>query len=146
MKSLTCLAVALALCALPALASEPGNLMNMTTRMHMQMPGMSAMPPMSHTQKVCVSAKRPDPRDSMRNGGQCHVSNYKLVGNSVSYHVECSAPMQMSGDGKFAMLANHGLHGTIHMRGNAGGQAMQMDMTIDGTRVGSCDYTPPAAR
>jgi hypothetical protein len=148
MKPFAAIATAVvgALCTTAAFASQPGNLMNMTTSMHMQMPGMSAMPPMTHTQKVCVSAQRPDPRDVMRNGGQCHVSQYKLVGNTVSYHVECGAPMQMSGDGTFTMRSDHGIHGSMHVTGNAGGQHTQMDMTIDGTRVGSCDYTPPATR
>jgi hypothetical protein len=142
MKLPAVLGLAFALCALPAFASEPGNLMSMTTNMHMQMPGMPAMPPMSHTQKVCVAAKRPDPRDVMRNGGQCRVTHYNVAGNTISYDVTCDAPMAISGSGKFTLLANSGIHGVIHMPGNPNGQKMQMDLTIDGTRVGSCDYTP----
>lgn len=145
MKSSTSLAVALALCAPLAIASEPGNLMHTTSTMHMQMPGVPAMPPRTHTQTVCVAARHPDPRDMMHNGGQCHISNYKMVGNTVSYHVECGAPMHMNGDGKFTLLANDGIHGSVHMTANIDGQHMQSDMTIDATKVGSCDYTPPSS-
>lgn len=141
----TLCAIAITTIALPAFASEPGNLMKVTSSVHMQMAGAPAMAPMQHTQTVCSAVKHPDPRDIMRNGGQCQVSDYKLIGNTVSYHVECGAPMHMRGDGKFTLLGNDGIHGTVHMTADFNGQHMQSDMTIDGTRLGSCDYTPPAA-
>lgn len=141
----TVCAIAIAAIVMPACASEPGNLMKVTSSMHMQMAGAPAMAPMQHTQTVCSAVKHPDPRDVMRNGGQCRVSDYKMIGNTVSYHVTCGAPTHMSGDGKFTLLANSGIHGVMRMSGNAGGQSMQMDMTVDGTRVGSCDYTPRPA-
>lgn len=145
MKLSTTVALALALATLPAFASEPGNLMKVTSSMHMQVAGAPAMSPMHTTQTVCTAVKHPDPRDVMRNGGQCRVTNYKMIGNTASYHVECGGPVQMSGDGKFTLLANSGIHGVMHMSGNAGGQSMQMDMTVDGSRLGSCDYTPHPA-
>lgn len=144
MKISAALVAAVALCTLPALASQPGKLMHTTATMHVQMPGMPAMPPQTHTQTVCVADRHPDPRDMMRNGSQCKVSNYKLVGNTASYHVQCGAPMHMSGDGTFTLLADDGIHGVIHMTADFNGQQMKSDMTIDGKRVGSCDYTPPA--
>lgn len=146
MKIPAAFAIAAALCALPAFASEPGNLMKVASSVRMQMAGMPAMAPMHSTQTVCSAARHPDPRDTMRNGAQCTVSDYKLVGNTVSYHVACGAPAPMRGDGTFTLLANSGIHGVMHMSGDAGGHSMQMDMTVDGTRVGSCDYTPPPAR
>jgi hypothetical protein len=145
MKPSVPIVVAFALFSLPALASEPGNMMKITSSMHMQMAGMPAMAPMHYTQTVCTAAKHPDPRDTMRNGAQCRVTDYKKIGNTISYDVTCGPPMQMTGDGKFTLLPNAGTHGVMHMSGNAGGQSMQMDMTVDGTRVGSCDYTPRPA-
>lgn len=145
MKLSISLVIILALCAPLAIASEPGNLMHTTSTVHVQMPGMPAMPPRSHTQTVCVAARHPDPRDMLRNSKQCQVTDYKRVGNTVSYHMQCTAPMAMTGDGKFTLLANDGLHGTVHMTANFDGQHMQSDMTFDASKVGSCDYTPPPA-
>lgn len=145
-RAVLCLlgATVVAAAALAASASEPGNLMKVTSSVHMQMAGGPAMAPMQHTQTVCTAATHPDPRDMMRNGSECRVSSYKLIGNTVSYHVECSGEARMSGSGSFTM-STAGFHGVMHMTGGAGGTPMQMDMTVDGTRVGSCDYTPRPA-
>lgn len=145
MKLPAVLGLAIALCAAPAFAGEPGNLMRMTTTAHMQMPGMPNMAPMTHTAQVCTSKAKPDPRQMMQRGQVCKVSNYQRIGNTVSYHVVCGGGMNMGGDGKFTQSADGGIHGTAHMAGGPDGHAMQMEMTIDGTRIGSCDYTPPAA-
>ncbi|HWU75578.1 MAG TPA: DUF3617 family protein [Rhodanobacter sp.] len=129
--------------ALPATASEPGNMMKMTTTTHMSMSGMPAMGPMTHSMNVCTSAQKPDPTQMMKNEKDCTVSNYRKVGDTISYHMECRGHMQMSGDGKFQILPSHGIHGSMHVDGNAGGQPMTMDMAFDGQRIGACDYTPP---
>lgn len=135
-------AFALALIVAPASASEPGNMMKMTTTTHMSMSGMPAMGPMTHSMNVCTSAQKPDPAQMMRNQKNCTVSNYQKVGDTISYHMVCTGHMQMSGDGKLQMLAGHGIHGSIHVTGNADGHPMTMDMAFDGKRIGTCDYTP----
>lgn len=136
-------AFTLTLCALPSLAGQPGNLMKMTTTVHMQMPGMGAMAPMTHSMNVCTSAKRPDPSRMMQHQGDCTVTDYKKRGDTITYHMSCSGHMQMSGDGKLQVLAGGGMHGSIHIKGDEGSQAVDMDMTFDGQRIGACDYTPP---
>lgn len=146
MKSFALLAFAIALTALSAGAAEPGNLMRITSSVHMRMAGMPAMPPMTHTRKTCVAVKKPDPRASMPHGSQCKISHYQHVGNTISYHLSCSGQMPMSGDGKITELAGGGVHGTAHMTSGSSDQPMQMDMSWDGTRLGSCTYNPPAAR
>jgi hypothetical protein len=126
-----------------ARASEPGNLMKMTTTTRMQMPGMS-MPPMSHTSTVCTSVEKPDPRRMMRGQKDCKVTDFKREGNVLSYRMACTGAVTMSGEGRFEMLADGGLRGTVHVTGNSGGREMTMDTDFEGTRVGACDYTPPA--
>lgn len=140
-----CLAglVTLWMVALPVAAGEPGNLMKMTTTVHMNMSGMPAMGPMTHSMDVCTSAQRPDPTRMMRDAKDCRVSNYQRTADTVTYHMECSGHMQMSGDGRFQMLPGGGIRGSIHVTGNTGGQPMTMDMDFDGRRIGACDYTPP---
>lgn len=137
------LATTCALCALaaaPTLAGEPGNLMNMTVTTRMQM-GASQLPPNTRTDKTCISAKKPDLRQMVSRNKSCKISDYRQLGGTISYHISCTQP-PMSGDGKFTLLANGGIHGTVHAHADAGGRKLGMDMTEDGTRIGSCDYKP----
>ena len=134
---------ALGLVALPAFANEPGNLMKVTSTMKMQVPGMS-MPARTQTHQVCTSVKKPDPRDMLKQQKDCTLSNLVQTADSVSYHMTCTGQMQMDADAHFQLHSDGGMHGTIHSNSHASGQNMVMDMTIDGVRVGSCEYTPKA--
>jgi len=131
----------------PALATEPGNMMKMTSTTKMEMPGMGVnMPPMTHTADVCTSAKKPDITQMMKNQKDCKVSNYQEVGNTVSYHIECTGKMQMSGDGKFQLGSDGSVNGEMHASGEAGtGQKMTIDVSYNGQKTGVCDYTPPSS-
>ncbi len=134
----------IALSAAPLLAhAEPGNRMKMTISMKMQMPGMD-MPASSHTMQSCVSAKKPDPRQMMQKNKDCTTSDYKEVGDTVSFHMACTGPMPMNGAMTFRIAADGGVHGTTHMTSTTEGQAMVMDTTYEGQRIGACEYTPPA--
>lgn len=124
-------------------ASEPGNQMKMTTSVRMQMAGMPAMPPMTHTMDVCSSARLPDPQRLMQQRKDCTVSDVQRSGDSMSYHMACTGAMPMSGDGKFRMTASGDVHGSFHMVGSRQGRSIVMDSQIDGQRIGACDYTPP---
>lgn len=136
---------ALCLIAPPGSAREPGNMMKMTTTTRMNMAGMPSMGPMTHTTNVCTSTKRPDPRQMMKSEKDCKVSNYQEEGDTISYQMQCTGTMQMSGNGKFQMLPGGGIRGSIHVTGSTGGQPMAMDMDFDGQRIGACDYTPPTS-
>lgn len=132
------------LLAAPACAqSEPGNLMNVTSTVKMQMTGMS-VPPQTHTTQVCASAKKPDPREMLKQLKDCTISNFVQDGDSASYHMVCQGRMPMVGDARFAMHADGSTEGTVHSTSNAAGRAITMDMSIHGERVGSCQYTPKA--
>lgn len=135
---------ALALCALPAIAGQSGNLMKMTVTTRMTMHGMGTMGPMTHTSKVCTSAQRPDPSQMMRHQGDCHVTDYKKSGDSISYHMSCTGQMQMTGSGTYHMLGGGDIQGSMHIEGKEGPQSIVMDTQYTGKRIGSCDYTPPA--
>ncbi len=146
MKTLRSLSAAvLCLVCLPVVATEQGNLMKMTSTVRMQMAGMPAgMGPMTHTVNVCTSASKPDLSRAMKNAKDCTISDYRQSGDTISYHLSCSGAVQLSGDGKFQRSDNGDIHGSMHMAGQSAGHAMTMDTRIDGTRIGSCDYTPPS--
>ena len=135
----------LLIAALPVRGTEPGKLMKMTTTMRMQMPGMPAMSPMAHTMTVCSPVRLTDPKQLLQRQQACTVSNVRQSGQTLSYHMECPGEASMSGDGSFRIAANGDVHGSFHMVGTREGQSMVMDSTIDGERIGACDYTPPAS-
>lgn len=133
-----------ALLVAPASAqSEPGNMMNVTSTVKMQMSGMS-VPPQTHTTEVCASAKKPDPREMLKQLKDCTISDFVQDGDSTSYHMVCQGRMPMVGDAHFAMHADGSTEGSVHTTSNAAGRSMVMDMAIHGERVGSCQYTPKA--
>ncbi|MGH8539110.1 MAG: DUF3617 domain-containing protein [Stenotrophobium sp.] len=137
---------ALALIVTPALAlAEPGYMMQMNTTVKMEMPGMPSgnMPAQTHSSKICTSVKKPDMSKVMHGNKDCVISDYEKVGDTISYHMTCSGHMHMQGDARMQMKADGGMHGHMHMIGTSPSPKMDMDMTFDGTRIGSCDYTPP---
>ena len=140
---------ALMLTAAAASATQPGNMMRMTVTTKIQMSGLpSSMPPQTHTTNVCTPKTKPDPRTLIKQQKMCKYSDFKQSGDSASYHVVCGPPMQMTADAtaSFSSQANGDMRGKVHIAGVTHGQPMQMDMTYDGVRTGSCDYTPPPMR
>lgn len=136
-------AIAALALALPVFAyADVGNLLQMTTITRMSGSPMGNMPPRTRSDKVCVSARKPDPRDFNKNR-YCKVSDIRQSGDSTSYHMECTMPggMQTRGDGKFQIRGDGGIHGSIHVVSH-GSMNMTMDMNYDGTRIGACDYKP----
>lgn len=138
---------AFAMVTTPGLAaSEAGNMMKMTVTVTVNMAGLPLnLPPTTHTQDVCTSAKKPDPRELTRQQKDCRLTDYKEVGNTISYRLQCDGKMQMTGEGSLETQTNGNLRGTMHLAGTTNGQAMAMDVAYDGQRTGSCDYQPPAA-
>lgn len=135
------------LTAAAASAAQPGNMMRMTVTTKMKMPGLpSSLPTQTHTASVCTAKSKPDPRSMLKQQKMCTYTNFKQTGDSASYHVVCGDPMQMTADAtsSFTSQANGNIRGKVHIVGTTQGQPMQMDMTYDGVRTGSCDYTPPS--
>jgi Protein of unknown function (DUF3617). len=136
----SCCAVAL-LCAPALVLAEPGYEMQMVTTVKMQLPS-GAMPPQTHTGKVCTSAKKPDMRNMMKGNRNCTISDYKRAGDTVSYHTVCDKEIHLKGDTHLQFKSGGAIHGETQMVSTSPGQKMHMDMTFDGKRIGSCDYTP----
>lgn len=121
---------------------------NWEVTMEMQMPNMPnmpagfSMPPMKTTQ--CITpADAADPNKSMPSRGErggrasdCKVSDYKAVGNKVTWNMVCTGPEPMTGTGEF-IYATDSYTGTMIMnRTGAGGMAMTMKYS--GKRLGDC--------
>lgn len=136
-----CAPVLLALLALPAWAqSDSGNMMKMKVTMKMQVPGAGVLPERTITQDVCTS-KDHDMRAMVQRQKNCTVSDYRQVGQVVSYHMSCGGnPPTMTGDAHFELLSGGNIKGTVHANSVMGGQTAVMDMTYAGVRTGSCDY------
>lgn len=142
-----CIVAAIAFATVPTLAmAEPGNMMKITVTTKVDVPGLpSSMPAQTHTVNECTGKTMPDPRSFMKERKQCKVTNYHKVGDTIGYHVDCSGDVQMAGDASFTFHNDSSVQGKIKMAGNTHGQQMAMDMTYNGVRTGSCDYTPPSA-
>lgn len=136
---------ALALIATPLLAnSQAGNLMKLTVSSSMQIPGMAKLPPHTFTKEVCTSVSKPDPRQLLKQSKQCVISNYHQTGSTITYHMNCSGRMAMSGDGSFQQLPGGHVTGEMRMTSQVGQQTMTMQTRYHGERLKSCVYTPPA--
>jgi hypothetical protein len=140
---------ALALIAMPALAAvEQGDVMHTTVTSQVHLQKMQNQPaPQTHEGDICLSPQH-DARElakaSSSRQHNCTYSNYKTSGGSESFHMSCGGDQPMQGDGNFKATAA-GTHGTMHMTTQIQGQPATVDVTIDATRSGSCNYTPPPA-
>ena len=106
------------------------------------MPGMS-MPPTTSTQ--CITKEEAaDPQKQVPSQGRggaandsCKVSDYKIVGNKVTFNVKCDAPQPAT----MAVEMVYGVDkydGTMKMDMARGGQPMSMTMKYAGKRLGDC--------
>ena len=133
-------------CASPVLAwGATGSLMKLDIVTHVQLAGMANMPASTLQRQVCAAADKPDPRELLQHRGACTVSDYRQVGQTISYHMTCPGQARFSGDGRFDLLGHGNFRGALEMSGQAGGRAVQMQTTYSGQRVGSCTYVPPKA-
>ena len=115
----------------PARAADPPGVLWETTS-QMAMAGMPTQMP-AQTTKVC-SAKtwtKPPP------GGDksCVTSNYKMVGNKVSWTMQCSGQTPMQGTGEITFAGSDSYTGAIQ----ATAQGMNMTIKLSGKKVGTCD-------
>lgn len=117
--------------------SATGEYWEVTSRMEME--GMPfAMP--ATTRKVCVAkGSEKDPRQSAPNK-DCEMTDVKFSGNKTSWKVRCDHNGDITeGTGEFTH-GSDSYQGTMHMKGNSHGRAMDMTMALSGKRVGgSCE-------
>jgi hypothetical protein len=120
------------LCALtPALAADPpGDLWQMTSQFSMQ--GMPFSPP-PNTVPVCTAKTwtRPPP------GGDksCVNTNFKRVGNKVSWDMQCAGQMPMTGHGEITFDSADSYSGAI----SATADGVAVTIKLSGKKTGGCD-------
>ena len=106
--------------------------------MQMQMAGMQ-MPEFKTQQCITQEQLQKDPASGLPTGARdsnpsaCKVSDYKQVGNTVSWKMACTGQQPMTGEGELA-FAGDAYTGTIKMNMAQGAMAMKMS----GKRIGDC--------
>lgn len=153
MKILSAAVAALVVAGLVSAAEQAGGPRrdgNWEVTMTMEMPGMPqgmGMPPTKTTQCITV-ADAADPQKSVPqrpagrggNPNDCKISDYKAVGNTVTWTMACDGARPMTGKGEFVYGPDH-YTGTITMdmgRGGSGGPGGAMAMKYEGKRLGDC--------
>ena len=125
-------AVSLVFMALaPVFAEDPPGIEWETTS-QMVMTGLPFSPPLSRL-KVCTPRvwTRPPP------GGDqtCVNSDFTRVGNKVTWTMQCSGDMPMTGDGEITFEGTDSYTGAI----NATAEGMTITINLTGTKIGTCD-------
>ena len=122
--------------------AAPGEWWEVTAKM--EMPGMPfAMP--TTTTKICLAKDAVnDPRQTTQEK-DCKTTDVKISGNKTSYKVRCVHDGEvMNGTGEITSTADS-YHGTMHLSGKSGGEAVNMTTTYRGKRVGpACDSSQPS--
>lgn len=122
--------ILLLLALTPVRADAPGVLWQTTSQMVME--GLPFSPPPT-TLKVCRSAQwtRPPP------GGDasCVNSNFQRSGNKITWTMQCSGDMPMTGTGEMTFEGTDSYTGAI----NATADGMAMTIRLSGKKIGTCD-------
>ena len=125
-------AVSLVFMALtPVFADDPPGVEWETTS-QMVMTGLPFSPPLTRL-KVCTPRvwTRPPP------GGDptCVNSNFQRVSNKVTWTMQCSGDMPMTGEGEITFNGTDAYTGAI----TATAEGMTMTINLTGTKIGTCD-------
>jgi len=115
----------------PVFADDPPGIEWETTS-QMTMVGMPFSPPPTKL-KMCAPRvwTRPPP------GGDpsCVNSNFTRVGNKVTWTMQCSGDMPMTGEGEITFTGEDSYTGAI----NATAEGMTITINLSGTKIGTCD-------
>ena len=93
-----------------ALAQGPRQDGQWEVKIEMELPGVPALPP--QTQTTCVTPEdAANPQKLMVPGGiadqaGCKISDYKTVGNKVTYALKCEGLVALSGTGDFTYMGD----------------------------------------
>lgn len=114
----------------PVRADAPGVLWQTTSQMVME--GLPFSPP-PNTVKVCTPVvwTRPPP------GGDptCVNTNFQRTGNKVTWAMQCSGDMPMTGTGEITFDTPSSYKGAI----TATAEGMTILIKLSGTKLGTCD-------
>ncbi len=126
-------AASLVLLALtPARADAPTGIQWETTS-QMVMPGMPFSPP-KQTLKICTKPTWSEPPP----GGDpsCVASDYQRVGSKVTWTMQCSGQMPMTGTGEINYAADEASYtGVI----TASADGMNLTINLTGRKLGTCN-------
>ena len=108
---------------------------NWEVAVKLNFPGMEGAAPMKQTQCV-TAAMLKDPASAMPSGpgGDCKISDYKLLNNVATYKLTCTQPVPLNGTGEMKYSGTDAYVGTLTM--DMGGQ--NLTMNIDAKRLGDC--------
>lgn len=115
----------------PARADAPAGVLWETTS-QMVMPGLPFSPP-PQTMQVCRHATWTQPPP----GGDpsCVTSDYQIVGNKVTWTMQCGGRMPMQGTGEIVFQGADQYTGKI----TATADGMNMTINLSGKKLGTCD-------
>lgn len=116
----------------PALAQAPTGVQWETTS-QMVMPGLPFSPP-KQTLKICTQPTWSEPPP----GGDptCVTSNYQRVGGKVTWNMQCSGEMPMTGTGEINFAADEASYtGVI----TASADGMNLTINLTGRKLGACN-------
>jgi hypothetical protein len=133
--SLTTLLV-LILAAVAVFAQHPMRPGRWEVTMQSQMPNMPVQMPEMKTTQCVTEAQLKDPESAVPTASRnssCKVSDYKTVGNTVSWKVACSGQQAMTGTGEMTFSGDTytGLMTTKMSQG-------EMTIKMNGKRLGDC--------
>ena len=128
---LMAISAALLLMLAPAQAEDPPGVLWQTTS-QMVMEGMPFSPPPT-TLKVCTAREWTQPPPG--GDSSCVTSDFQQVGSKVTWTVQCSGEMPMTGTGEINFAADGSYTGVI----NANADGMAMKINLSGKKIGTCD-------
>jgi len=139
MKKLAQLTVLLAFpfSAIAAPDMQPG-MWEITTRMEMPgMEGMPAMPPNTIRQCIRPAEVQSGSATVPKGDPQCEVKDYRMQGKTASWRMECKGANAMSGSGTIT-YGGASYSGKTQFTMKEEGQAMTINQTFSGKRIGDC--------
>jgi Protein of unknown function (DUF3617) len=127
----------LTLClAWSALAQTPSPMREGNWETSLTIPGMEGAP-MKQTQCI-TAAMLKDPTAAIPKGpggADCKMTDYKITGNTATYKMSCTQPMQMNMVGEMKYTGTDAYTGTMTIDMGSG---QTMAFGIDAKRVGDC--------
>ena len=128
-------------CSLGVLAQNPRIDGKWDVKMEMSMPGSSMQMPLTSTTTCITKEEAADPQRLAPDQGRgapsdCKVSDYKMVGNKLTYNVKCLTPPSTM---KAEMVYGVDKYdGTMTVESVSGNKPMTMVMKYTAKRLGDC--------
>lgn len=123
--------------AIAAPDMQPG-MWEITTKMEMAgMEGMPAMPPNTIRQCIRPAEVQSGSATVPKGDPQCEVKDYRMQGRTASWRMECKGANAMSGSGTIT-YGGASYSGKTQFTMKEEGQAMTMNQTFSGKRIGDC--------